>query len=384
MPTKPSTLEQGTAMNHAFSWLRRTRFGVSVAAALCTALLIAWSIALVISQHSGRVGAPAAVVLMVAPVAFARRSPVLVAAILVAATLVNNLFFGHLVRCGPALPAAFYVAYVVAATTTGRQRWWGLGFVLAAVVQQCVWDPKLGASVIALMAPATLLFFGAGVVVRSRSLLVVALRDRNAQLVEQRERTAELAVGADQARIRSELIDELRLQIHDVATTAALARAGVVPAAASLAVIEETGRATLDRMRDIVGTINSAPTEPEPDLDALQELLRSTTACDVRLRIEGDPRVLPASIELSSYRIVERLISSLDDNPAARGQVRVTFELDALEILVTGPLAADVDSATRFGGVLDRAALHGGTVRLAEPDGQLDARVRLPLVTSHA
>ena len=229
-----------------------------------------------------------------------------------------------------------------------------------------------------------MLFFGAGVVVRSRSLLVVALRDRNAQLVEQRERTAELAVGADQARIRSELIDELRLQIHDVATTAALARAGVVPAAASLAVIEETGRATLDRMRDIVGTINSAPTEPEPDLDALQELLRSTTACDVRLRIEGDPRVLPASIELSSYRIVERLISSLDDNPAARGQVRVTFELDALEILVTGPLAADVDSATRFGGVLDRAALHGGTVRLAEPDGQLDARVRLPLVTSHA
>jgi signal transduction histidine kinase len=384
MPIKASALEQEMAMRNAFSWLRATRCGVSVAAALCTVLLSAWGVALVISQHSGRIGAPIAVLLMVTPVAFARRSPLIVAAMLAAGALVNNLLFGHLVRCGPALPAAFYVAYVVAATKTGRERRGGLTLVLAGVAMQCIWDPKLGASQIALMAPATLLFFGAGAVVRSRSLLVMALRERNAQLVQQRERTAKLTVAADQARIRSELVDGLRLQIHEIAQTASDARAGTAPATESLAAIEQTGRAALDRMRDIVGTIRSAPTEPEPDLDALEELLRSATTCDVRLSIEGDPRVLPASIELSSYRIVERLIASLDDDPAARAQVRVTFEVDALEILVTGPMSSGIDAVSSFGGVLDRAALHGGTVRLAEPGGRLDAHVRLPLVTSHA
>ncbi|HEY5051196.1 MAG TPA: hypothetical protein VII50_09860 [Acidothermaceae bacterium] len=370
-------------MNNAFGLLRRRVVGVSVGAALFTVLLSAWAVALVSSQHTGRIGAPVAVLIMIVPVGFARRSPFIVATVLAAGTLLNNLFFGHLVRCGPALPAAFFVAYVIAAATIGRERWGGLTLVLAGVALQCVWDPKLGASQITLMAPATLLFFGAGMSVRSRSVLVTQLRERNAQLIEQRERTAELAVAADQARIRGELVDGLRLQIHEIAQTASGARAGTIPTAESLTAIEQTGRAALDRMRHIVGTIRSASTQPEPDLDALRDLLRSATTCEVHLSIEGDQRALPASIELSSYRIVERLISSLDDDPAARAQVRVTFEADALEILVTGPLSSDFDSASGFGGVLDRAALHGGTVRLAEPNGRLDAHVRLPLVTSH-
>jgi hypothetical protein len=52
--------------------------------------------------------------------------------------------------------------------------------------------------------------------------------------------------------------------------------------------------------------------------------------------------------------------------------------------VVTGPLEPDLDVASSFSGVLDRAAVHGGTVRLGEPAGQLDALVRLPLVSSHA
>jgi signal transduction histidine kinase len=363
--------------------LRRTYAGVSVAAGLFTALLSGWAIVLVASQHQG--AAPCVAVLtMIVPIAFARRSPATVAAILATATLLNELFFGHLVRCGPGLPAAFYVAYVIAVGTSGRDKRIGLALVLAGVALQCVWDPKLGGSQIALMWPATLFAFGAGVIVSWRSALVIQLRERNAQLRDQRERTARVAVATDQARIRGDLIQELRTQIEVIAQAATEARAGTAPTEASLAAIERTGRAALDRMRDIVGTMHSAPTDPEPGLDALGELLKSATTCGVRLSIEGDPRALPASIELSSYRIVERLVAALEDDPAARAQVRVSFGTDALELSVTGPLARDHDSATSFSGILDRAAVHGGTVRLAEPDGRLNALIRLPLVTSHA
>jgi signal transduction histidine kinase len=326
----------------------------------------------------------AAVLTMIAPVVFARRAPLAAAVTQAAATLLNGLALGHLVRCGACLPAAFYIAYVVGNRTVGRARTAGMAAVLAGVTLQCVYDPKLGLSALPLMIPATFLFFGAGVLVRRRSLLVTQLRERNAQLRQQRERTAELAVAADQARIHSELIDGLRVQIREIAQTAQAARSGSAEAVESLAAIERTGRAALDRMREIVGTIRSAPTEPEPDLDALEELLRSATACEVRLTIDGIPRVLPASIELSGYRIIERLLSTLEDDPGARAQVSIMFENEALELSVTGPLAHDFDAATSFTGIADRAALHGGTVRLAEPAGRLDAYIRLPLVSSYA
>lgn len=368
-------------------WLRRPLFGVRDVAVLPVAFAILLSIAemsIVVGHDGGGAWSRLAVLTMIAPVVFARRAPLAAAVTQAAATLVNGVALGHLVRCGTCLPAAFYIAYAVANRSVGRVRTAGLAAVLTGIGLECFYDPKLGLSATPFIVPATLLFFGAGLLVRRRALLVTQLRERNVQLRQQRERTAELAVAADQARIHSELIDGLQVQIREIAQTAEGARSGAADAVESLAAIERTGRAALERMRDIVGTIRSAPTEPEPDLDALDELLRSATACDVKLTIEGTQRTLPASIELSGYRIIERLLSTLQDDPAARAQVSVTFEIEALELSVTGPLAHDFDPATSFTGIVDRAALHGGTVRLLEPAGRLDAYVRLPLVSSYA
>jgi signal transduction histidine kinase len=380
------TTRKANAVAGFTGWFRRPLFGVRDLAVLPVAFAVALSLGevLIIGQDGGGVWSRLAVLTMIAPVVFARRAPLTAAVTQAAATLVNGLALGHLVRCGACLPAAFYVAYVVANRSAGKVRTAGIAAVLAGVTFQCVYDPKLGLSALPFMVPATLLFFGAGLLVRKRALLVAQLRERNAQLRQQRERTAELAVAADQARIHSELIDGLQVQIREIAQTAAAARSGSSGAVESLAAIERTGRAALERMRDVVGTIRSAPTEPEPDLDALEDLLRSATACKVQLTIDGAQRALPASIELSGYRIIERLLSALEDSPAARAQVRVMFETEAIEFSVTGPLAHDFDPATSFTGIVDRANLHGGTVRLGEPTGKLDAYVRLPLVTSHA
>jgi signal transduction histidine kinase len=377
---------KGNTVTGFAGWFRRPLFGIRDLAVLPVAFAVALSLGEMLKVGPGGGGAwsRAAVLTMIAPVVFARRAPLVAATTQAAATLLNGLALGHLVRCGPCLPAAFYVAYVVGNRSLGRLRAAGIAAALAGVSIQCGDDPKLGLSALPLMIPATLLFFGAGLLVRTRALLVTQLRERNVQLREQRERTAKVAVAADQARIHSELIDGLQLQIKEIAQSAEAARSGSAEAIESLAAIERTGRAALDRMRDVVGTIRSAPTEPEPDLDALEELLRSATACEVRLTIDGVPRALPASIELSGYRIIERLLSALEDSPAARAQVSILFETEALELSVTGPLAHDFDSATSFTGIADRAALHGGTVRLSEPAGRLDAYVRLPLVSSYA
>ena len=305
----------------SLAWLRRPLFGIRDVAVLPVAFAVALSLAemVVKGKDGGGEWARLATLTMILPVVFARRAPLAAAVTQAAASLLNGVALGHVVRCGTCLPAAFYVAYVVANRSVGRARTAGIAAVLVGVTFQCVYDPKLGLSAMPFMVPATLLFFGAGLLVRNRSLLVTQLRDRNAQLRQQRERTAELAVAADQARIHSELIDGLQLQIREIAQTAEAARSGSAEALESLAAIERTGRAALDRMRDIVGTIRSAPTEPEPDLDALEELLRSATACDVQLTIDGAQRALPASIELSGYRIIERLLAALEDDPGARG-----------------------------------------------------------------
>jgi signal transduction histidine kinase len=381
------TARKGNTVAGFAGWLRRPLFGIRDVTVLPVAFAVALSLCellVVVGHNAGAVWSRVAVLTMIAPVVFARRAPLTAAMTQAAATLLNGAVLGHLVRCGPCLPAVFYIAYVVGNQTVGRVRTVASAAVLAGVAFECEFDPKLGVSALPFIVPAATIFFGAGQLVRTRSLLVTQLRERNVQLRQQRERTAEVAVAADHARIHSELIDGLQVQIKEIAQTAEAARSGSAQAVESLAAIERTGRAALERMRDIVGTIRSAPTEPEPDLGALDQLLRSATACEVRLTIDGVPRALPASIELSGYRIIERLLSALEDSPAARAQVSILFETEALELSVTGPLAHDFDPATSFTGIADRAALHGGTVRLLEPAGRLEAYVRLPLVSSYA
>ena len=56
--------------------------------------------------------------------------------------------------------------------------------------------------------------------------------------------------------------------------------------------------------------------------------------------MEGSPRLLPAGLELSAYRIVEHLLAALQDEPAARIDVLVRFCPDALELDVAGPVAS--------------------------------------------
>ena len=73
-------------------------------------------------------------------------------------------------------------------------------------------------------------------------------------------------------------------------------------------------------------------------------------AADARLTVDGNPRTLPAGLELSGYRIVEHLLQALADAPGAAVDVRLHFGPDALELHVSGPPVTERRRAGRAGG----------------------------------
>lgn len=103
-------------------------------------------------ENAGSVLAALAAVLMTAPVALARRWPVLAATAVAAAAVLNGLVFDDLVRCAGAFPAALYIAFGVGAhgrmeARDGERKWsWallGLGITFVGLLAQYVWDPAL-------------------------------------------------------------------------------------------------------------------------------------------------------------------------------------------------------------------------------------------------
>ncbi len=326
-----------------------------------------------------------AVLLMTLPVAFARKRPLVVAGVLLVGALINWGAIGHYVRCGATLPAVFYMAFVVGSRCQGRDRVIGEALVIGSIVVQCESDPQLYPISTALyFIPISLAFLGAGYLLHRRNVTVEALRARTMELHEQRERNANLAVEADRARIAVDLDGYLHTQVHDIAAAAVAGReslgAGPDQAADAFVAIQGTGRETLAHMRQVVGSLREeAPTGPQPVLAQLDRLLAQTDELDVRLHVTGDPRLLPPGLELSGYRIVEHLLSTLEKNPTSEARVEVVFGVDALEFKVVGPSVRESTARPALAAATERAHLHGGTVRSFTRDGLRETLVLIPL-----
>ena len=283
----------------------------------------------------------------------------------------------------------FVIAFFAGTRLTGRRLGFAAACCVAAVSIQALCDPRLGAGFLVAGLPIVAAAVVVGQLVRSRSVAAAALRERNEELREQRERTARLAVAADRGRVAADLDHFL----HDrIATMAAAAAAGrelieTDPAGAqdAFTTVESSGRATLAQMREVVGTLREEGlTGPQPVLAQLGSLLESATSADARLQVEGSPRALPAGVELSAYRIVEHLLSTLQDAPQARIDVRVRFGPDALELDVVGPPGQQADPVSGFAGARERVALLGGTLSIQTIPGRCSALVRLPLAPGYA
>ena len=343
------------------------------------------------STNHGGIGAALAVLLLTAPVALARRAPVATAAVLAAGAVLNWALFDHMVRCGVALPAMFYVAFVIGWRTIGwRPAALGMALLLVNLVFQAYSDPQLGgASVLPLMVPVAVGLLVAGRLLQRRNAAVVVLRGRTAEARELREENARLAVAADQARISDDLGGFLQARVAQIAADASTGLAVLAEqpdqAQDAFVAIQGTGRETLNYMRGVVANLrDQTSTEPQPVLAQLDRLLGQATRAKARLQVTGDSRLLPPGVELSGYRIIEHLLVALDDDPTAEIEVDVAFAPDTLELTVAGPSLRHGDVRSALAAAAERAALLGGTLNSRASGGRLRAVVLLPLAAGHA
>ena len=286
------------------------------------------------------------------PVLLAKFAPQLASGLLAFGVLLNEVVLGPMIRCGVVLPVLFVIVYQLgssAATSRPLRHWLAVAGCLAVAGMELAWDPVLDSSAALIIGSLGTGFYLAGVLISSRTRLVGALGERTAELGRQRDRTAAVEVAADRAKVGSELETLIRSQIRSISESAEIAgsavRAGNQDQLSRMALtdIENDGRETLSRMREVVGSLRDAPRQPPPGLVDLAELLRRSTGNDTRLRIEGAARPLTANVELSAYRIVEQLLSTLRDQPLARVDVVIRFQPDALELKVSGAGATHVD-----------------------------------------
>ena len=337
----------------------------------------------------GGAGASAGVLAMTLPVAGRRRAPLAAACVLAAAAVANGLVFGSMVRCGATLPAVFLVAYTIGVRYDRARSAGGLLLCAGAVVAEALYDPQIRANGLVVVLTVLAAFFTAGRLIRARNATAEALRGKSAELRRQREETARLAVLADRAHLSRDLEGSLHTQIGGIASTAAAGLRALDAdhdaARRALASIERDGRAVLGHLRQVLGGLHEqAAGEPQPTLARLSGLLARATSADARLTVDGDPRTLPAGLELSGYRIVEHLLLALEDAPEAAVAVRLCFRPDLLELHVSGPPSPTADLRAVLAAARERASLHGGTVESRVADGICYATARLPLISGHA
>ncbi len=364
-----------------------TRLDALLALLVSAAAVIAVSGATKHSDRQGGVFACVAVLLMTVPVAWRRAHPLGAIATLAAGALFNAIVVGTFVRCGGTLPALILVTYSVGAWLELRSATVGAVLAVISVVTQAHSDPQLkgfsvGGSVLLLA------MWGVGRLVRSREGMVAVLRSRTDALRDQRDRTAGLAVAADRARVADSLNGMVGERIGSLASAAVVAREAIYDepetARASLAAIEAEGRRTLSDMREIVGALHDTNEGPQPSLKDLDGFLKRTLTNPAELTVDGDRCALPAGIELSAFRIVERLLEPLDDRADERVQVTLRYEPDALAVAVRGRVRAGCDLQTTLVTAREWVSLHAGTLESQLRSGVSQTEVRLPLVTAHA
>ena len=320
--------------------------------------------------------------LVTVPLAWRRAAPLAALAATFAALFVHIALFGSVVRCGVMFPLVFLLVFAVGAVLPRRESLLGLGLGLAIVVTMVLADAADDiVSGLPFFLPTTAAIWGVGRIVRSRGRVAAELRERTSELREARDERARLEVATDRARLSGELDELLQRRLGELARLAGGGAHEDDAAAATAAFmeIEREGRGTLEEMRSVVGVLRdegaAAPTAPQPTLTYLDALLVRAKGADAHLDVEGSPRVLPAAVELSAYRIVEHLLDALDDAPGV--DVRVVFADSALQLVVSGP--ARKRSAAAIERARERVELHRGTLVTTVRDGRTEVVASLPV-----
>jgi signal transduction histidine kinase len=218
----------------------------------------------------------------------------------------------------------------------------------------------------------------AGLYVGTRRARAVALRER--------------AVADERLRIAQELHDVVAHNVSLIVVQAQAlgATAGDERVQEATDDIADLGRQTMKEMHRTLkllrGDDDAAELAPQPGLGELPELLERarTAGVGIELAVEGEPRPLAQSVDLSAYRIVQEALTNVVKH-AGRAPTKVTlgYRPDALELTIADSGNAAPSAASPGGhglvGMRERAALFGGTLSAGPRDGHgFEVRASLP------
>ncbi|MDF3288383.1 sensor histidine kinase [Streptomyces silvisoli] len=310
------------------------------------------------------------------PLAWRRRAPLVVFAVISAVALVQWLYAGRVLPGDVALLVALYT---VAAHCPRRRTLAASGVIalgnLLAVVR---WSsPERGAKTFVGLCALALAAGMIGANMRNRRAYLAALEDRAARLERERDQRAQLAVAGERARIAREMHD---IVTHSLSVMVALADGAAFAAtrapeksAAAMEQVSGTGRQALTDMRRFLGVLRAdepdALRHPQPGIGQLDGLAAQVRAVGlpVRLRVEGDVASVPAAAQLTVYRLVQEALTNTLKHAAAgvRASVRVSCPGDRVEVEVRDdghPVPSSGEGGHGIDGMRDRVAAYGGQV----------------------
>ena len=356
--------------------------------------------------------AVAGVSAMTISLAFRRRAPLVVLLVSTAGFVELAFALGNARQMSVTMIAYCLAVYSAAAHGRPGRRNWACAVGLLAVTAIAVRDVSVhhppdvpllfGLSVVGVNVALVAAIWALGSALGSGRRRAQQLQQRTFELEREREDNARRAVFDERVRIARELHDVVAHHVSMMGVQAGAARVVLardpVKATAALSAIEASSRQAVTELHQLLGFLRQAgddddDTNPRPSLGQLPRLVASMSDSDltVQVRVEGDVRPLPATVELSAYRIVqEALTNTLKHSAASRADVCLRYEPTALEVAVIddGPINGSLPSgASGLGliGMRERAVLHGGELT-AGPDGcgGFAVRVRLPTPTDGA
>jgi signal transduction histidine kinase len=227
--------------------------------------------------------------------------------------------------------------------------------------------------------------------VRARRAHARALEERGWLLERERESAARNAVDAERARIAQDLHDIVSHNVSVMVIQAGAARQVLASepdeAEAALLAVEAAGRDTMTELRHLLGLLAPSSTgedderlSPQPSLSRLSPLIDriAFAGLPVEVRISGEPRPLPAGVDVTAYRIIqEALTNALKHGDGVKAEVTVRYADHALrvEVLNSGPSV--LSGGRPAGSEGEGRGLLGLRQRVAVYGGDLDARRRL-------
>ena len=222
----------------------------------------------------------------------------------------------------------------------------------------------------------------------------------NARRREDQDRASQAVrrqvVAEERTRMARELHDVVAHHVSVIGVLAAAAKRQLDrdpgKASAALASIEDSSRQAVVEMHRLLGFLRQegdadelAPPPNLRQLDVLTAQLREASF-SVDMRVEGEQRPLPTSVELAAYRVVqEALTNTVKHAEASKAEVLVRYRPAAVEVeIVDDGLGQAVVATGPAGhgliGMRERVALHGGQLTAGpRPGGGYAVRAVFPL-----